>query len=66
MTPSGLVPRVWPLLTEAVEAGVQRGWNRAHKHTDTPEEARILDEIHTAVMAELCERFHIIEPVQEG
>lgn len=55
-----LVPKVWPLLQEAVEVGVTIGWNRAHKHTDTPEPAAIQDAIHDAVMHEIAERFDIL------
>jgi hypothetical protein len=25
------------LITQCVETGVMLGWNRAHKHTDTPD-----------------------------
>lgn len=55
-----LVAKVWPLLHEAVEVGVTIGWNRAHKHTDTPEPAAIQDAIHDAVMHEIAERFDIL------
>jgi len=63
---AGLVPKVWPLLAEAVEAGVQRGWNRAHKHTDAPHEVEVRAEIEKAVTNEICERFHVVEPQEEG
>ena len=37
----------------AVENGIVLGWNRAHKHTDTPSVDQIQDAIHMAVMNEL-------------
>lgn len=54
-----LVARVYPLLEGAVEAGIARGWRRAHKHTDTPGEDAICSEVYNAVMGEICERFVI-------
>lgn len=47
--------KVYSILSDAVEQGLAYGYRRAHKHTDTPVEANLLDTIHTAVMSELCE-----------
>jgi hypothetical protein len=33
------------------------GWNRAHKHTDQPEDHDIREQIERAVMNEICEWF---------
>jgi predicted Zn-dependent protease with MMP-like domain len=33
------------------------GWRRAHKHTDTPEENAIVDQIIQGVLNEVCEYF---------
>lgn len=52
-----LKPDAYKLATEAVEAGIAYGWQRAHKHTDTPEPETIREEIERAVMNELAERF---------
>jgi len=49
--------RVYPVLVEAVEAGVAYGWHRAHKHDDHPAEASIKGAIEDAVLSEFCERF---------
>lgn len=49
--------RLYPLLERAVEEGIALGWNRAHKHADTPNEARIKEEIERAIMSELSELF---------
>ena len=46
----------WKVVSEAVEVGVRYGYHRAHKHTDSPGEDMICDEIEMAVMNELAER----------
>lgn len=48
--------RVYPLICDAVDIGVTRGWRRAHKHDDAPGEDAILTAIGEAVLGELCER----------
>lgn len=45
------------LIVQCVENGIQYGWNRAHKHTDTPAPEQIRDAIETAVLNEICEWF---------
>jgi hypothetical protein len=52
-----LKPDAWKLAADAVEAGIAYGWQRAHKHTDTPDPETIRAEIERAVMHELTERF---------
>lgn len=47
----------YDLIDRCVADGVQRGWNRAHKHTDTPDEIFIRDQIYQAVMTEISEWF---------
>jgi hypothetical protein len=49
--------KVYPLMREAVEAGVSYGWLRAHKHVDDPEPDAIKEAVEQAVMNEICERF---------
>ena len=56
-----MVPKVWPLLDEAIEVGLARGWRVAHKHVDNPTEESILSAQHREVQTELCERFYIDE-----
>ncbi len=53
----GMTVRAYPVLCRAVEEGVAYGWRRAHKHTDTPDEETIQDQIITAVLNEVCEWF---------
>jgi hypothetical protein len=45
----------YEIVSRAVEEGVRYGWNRAHKHTDAPDEETAVDVIHQAVINELCE-----------
>ena len=53
---------LYHLLDRAVEEGVLRGYHRAHKHTDTPGELTIQEEIRQAIMANLCEILVFDEP----
>lgn len=54
---SGVKINAYAVLDRAVDAGIQYGWNRAHKHTATPSPQQIQDEIARAVMTEICEYF---------
>ena len=49
--------RIYYVLSRAVEEGISYGWQRAHKHTDKPDEAHILDQIEQAIMNAICETF---------
>jgi hypothetical protein len=49
----------------AVSAGVEYGYNRAHKHNDSPSEGEIKEAIHQAVMNEICEWFVFEEIYKE-
>jgi hypothetical protein len=49
----------------AVSAGVEYGYNRAHKHTDSPSEDQIKEAIIKAVMDEICEWFVFEEVYKE-
>ena len=40
-----------------MEEGATYGWRRAHKHTDTPGEDAIVDQIIQGVLNEVCEYF---------
>lgn len=53
---------VYEVMTRAVEEGIAYGWRRAHKHTDTPSEETIRDEIERGVMNALMEVFEVGEP----
>ena len=45
------------ILELAIEAGVRRGWGRAHKHVENPLPSAIMQHIDEAVMAEIHEYF---------
>jgi len=45
---------IYKILERAVEAGIAYGWNHAHKHSDTPGEEKIKEELERAVMSEIC------------
>lgn len=49
--------KTYTILERAIEEGLTRGWNRAHKHTDKPSEEHIKNEILAAVMGNICEVF---------
>jgi hypothetical protein len=53
----GMTVRAYEVLRRAVEEGAAYGWRRAHKHTDAPGEAAIVDEIVAGVLREVCECF---------
>jgi hypothetical protein len=48
---------IYKIMARAVEEGIRYGWNRAHKHTDSPTKEHTIDEIEKAVMNELSEIF---------
>ena len=54
-------PKFLPVLEMCIEVGVQRGWDRAHKHNDRPDEAAITTAIEEAVAGEIFEWFDIEE-----
>ena len=41
----------------AVSSGVEYGYNRAHKHNDSPSEGEIKEAIIKAVMDDICDWF---------
>ena len=45
------------ILEMAIEAGIKRGWNRAHKHIENPNDATICDNIEECVISEIYEYF---------
>lgn len=50
------------LLTECIERGLEYGFTRAHKHTDTPTREHILEQQDIAIMGEICEYFEFSDP----
>ena len=45
------------ILEMAINVGIKRGWHRAHKHVENPNEATICDNIEECVMTEIHEYF---------
>jgi hypothetical protein len=41
------------VITDAISDGIDEGWARAHKHTDTPTEHVIKTEMAVAIMNQL-------------
>lgn len=54
---NGITVDAYAVLSRAVEEGVRYGWDRSHKHTDTPTPTDIQDQITNAVMNAVCEYF---------
>ena len=50
-----LVIDTYRVVSDAVDNGIQLGFNRAYKHTDHPSKDLILSSIDDAVMSELSE-----------
>jgi|SanBayMetagenome_1026888.scaffolds.fasta_scaffold30160_2 hypothetical protein len=51
----------YKVLVMCIENGVQVGWNRAHKHSDTPEPHYVQSCIDEAVLHEIFEYFNFDE-----
>jgi hypothetical protein len=49
------------ILEMAINVGIKRGWNRAHKHIENPNERTICDNIEECVMSEIHEYFSFDE-----
>jgi hypothetical protein len=46
---------VWKVVSEAVEAGARFGYRRAYKHTDSPSEEAVIENVSREVMNCLSE-----------
>lgn len=60
----GIRVRAYEVLRRAIEEGVTYGWRRAHKHTDTPDEETIKDQLVTAILNEVSEVFDFDDEVR--
>lgn len=47
----------YAVFTECLENGINRGYRRSFKHTDTPSEEHMKQEIYNAVLNEVCDYF---------
>ena len=50
-------PKIYTILAQAVEDGVKRGYRRAFKYVEAPNEASIIEAVEDAVMASILEYF---------
>lgn len=55
-------PKILPLIERCISDGIERGYARAHKHTSTPHEHAIKDQIYENIMHEFHEWFDFSEP----
>jgi hypothetical protein len=51
----------YALIEMAVRSGIEYGYTRAHKHTDTPSETVVVDAIFLAVMNDINDWFSFEE-----
>jgi hypothetical protein len=49
--------KTYDVLQQAISDGIMYGWNRAHKHTDDPDESHIQDQILQAILLEIDQVF---------
>jgi hypothetical protein len=47
----------YAILADCIERGIELGYNRAHKHNDTPDSGEIRNQIYDAVIMEIAEYF---------
>lgn len=57
-------PNKYRLIEQCVETGIELGLNRAHKHTDSPTQQQLSEQIYRAVMNEVCEWF-VFDPIAD-
>ena len=55
-------PNTRKILEECIETGLLAGWERAHKHTDDPDDHHILTTLEQYVWIEIYERFDFGDP----
>jgi len=46
---------LYQLISDAVERGLEIGWRRAHKHTETPDPQHVQQQQHDEIMNQLSE-----------
>ena len=56
-TDNDMKPKFDMVLDMCLENGIERGWNRAHKHSDNPTEVAIKNQIYECIMEDLHEWF---------
>ena len=51
--------KIRPILEECIELGIWQGYEKAHKHTDEPNECDIFDQIEHYIWLFIDERFDL-------
>jgi hypothetical protein len=54
-------PKLLLVLEECIERGVRRGYSRAHKYVENPDENAIFESIENCIMSEIYEWFDFEE-----
>ena len=54
---NNLKVNVYKILEDSIEIGIEGGWNKAHKHTDTPTPDLIKEQILHYIMLQISENF---------
>lgn len=54
-------PKTRVILEMAIEEGVRRGWQQAHKYVENPAPSAIMEHIDEAVMSQIYEYFSFDE-----
>ena len=49
--------KMYPLIQQIVESGIDGGWNRAHKHTDTPVDQQLGNELKDSIERYIMQGF---------
>jgi len=52
-------PKFVVILDQCIKTALNVGWERAHKHTETPTKEQILDRIEMAIWDEIHEFFDV-------
>lgn len=50
-------PKIYSILSSAIEDGISQGYKYAFKHTDSPCESMIVHHIRDAILSEISEYF---------
>lgn len=58
-------PKIRSILELAIENGLQFGYDRAHKHVDTPTRGAMVDSIDQAIWLEIDSYFDFTEDFSE-
>ena len=54
-------PKIQTILAKAIEDGIDYGWHRGHKYSDTPDPACLKGEIENAIWLAIYEVFEFGE-----